>query len=735
MVVNLGNREGAPIFESANGATVNFYQHDLTGYSGAQIVATTDIRVDSGTTMNLIPYGNGTTYYRGRYTIEPGAVLTSYFSQEVYGGSTFRMHGGAVEGYEQIYVPASDSSAHAVINGDSTSNGKLHIHTDATTGFGIFVGEGSTLDFDLAITSKDNNAPIAKWGAGTLCLNRDMSGYMGTLAICAGKVCITNSTTLASVVNNAGATLAFSCAAQPTISSYSGMGAVLIDVSTLVSGGVIASGTHVIGPSCIPSACVTVVGLPENSGFVVSSTEEGVVLTDQIVFSPEWTGPTNTWTSSSFDGRTGNTEGLAVIFSQSTTPFDAVAVTVSGNKSVKSLAFISSSTAYTLTGDRITTTEGVSISGASPVEIGNALSIGGDLSLGSEALLTLKSADLALADGALKGAGTLTLDFGEGTTNTMTSGNTLFTGNAVIASGTVKMADKNAFGALARSGAIRVKGGATLSTGCNNGATEGETNRLILEEGATYTSYASLNDNKLFPISHLTLAGNANIVADVANIGITKHYNDPLGIDMNGYTLTKTGNNTLHIAAATIAGEGVIRIAEGTLSINSGYYTGVQNETKFSNGTLMVDAGAVVHLNHYMRDATLTVKNLVLNGSVTQFTNDGTGTSTLTVTGYVTGSGATPILTLASGAVFKPTGTGYLTITDSLNGTMRVDLGDIDMAHMGAVPLFKVGSAELLPEVEDIVFVDALPRGWVLKVTSDGCGYRLSKQAFDIRLR
>ena len=511
---------------------------------------------------------------------------------------------------------------------------------------------------------------------------------------------------------------------------YSGDGNVVVDITSIVDGGSIASGTYVLAPASVPSYRVSVVGLPEDSGFSIAATEDGIVLTDEQTFSPEWTGPTGAWTSSAFDGREGDTDGMYVIFSQATTPEAAVTVTVDGNKSVKSLSFMAADTCYTLKGDRIATEEGITVNGAAPVVISNELAISGTVALNAGTEITLATPRVTLASSALSGSGSLVLDPGEGNEFTMSTAHTSYTGEAVIKSGTVKMGDATSFGPLGRASYIRVKGGAKLSTGCNNGAVEGETNRLILEENATYTSYSSVSDVKLFPISHLELSGNANIVADVANVGITKHYNDPLTIAMNGYTLTKTGGNTLYIAAATFTGGGMLYISEGTLNLDSGYFATPQDETTFTNGTLNVATGAIVHFNKYMRDATLSVKNMILNGSVTRQTSN--GTSTLTVTGYITGTGTTPMLTLANGAVIKPSTTGtrkYLTITESLtyDDKVTIDISDVDFSNYVSVPLFKVGSAEMLPESSAIAFVGTIPDGWELSKSPDGLGYRLRK--------
>jgi len=729
--VNLGANSTAPIFEVSNGAEVDFYQHDLTGWSGAQIVSTTDIRIDAGAVMNLYPYGSGTTYYRGRYTLEPGATLTSYFSEEVYDYSTFRMHGGAVQGSEQIYVPASAApgSASAVIDGAAASNGKLHIHNDATVGFGIFVGENSTLDIDLGITSYDSNAPIGKWGDGTLNLNGDLSGYKGTFAIHEGTVFVSTATTLGSVTVDEGATLAYSYDAKPTIAFGSVAGTIAVDVSSLVSGGVIKSGTYQIAPAGIPSYCVVVTGLPENSGFSVSATVDGgIVLSDEYIFSPEWTGASGTWSATQFNGKTGSTDGLDVSFSQGTPPLSEVTVAVDGEKSVNSASFVAKDTEYTLTGDKISAANGVVVGSVAPVTIYNAIDGAVAINAGSE--LTLAGEDAALQNGQLSGSGTLVLDPGNGKTYTMSAGNTSFTGEAVIASGTVKMGGKDAFGANGRASSIRVKGGATLDENglASDSAYQVEKNKVILEKGATFTSSISPSDLKQVLFTSMTLEGNALVDASAGTVAMAYMYNYYYtSVNLGTNTLEKIGNNDFYLSATQITGTGKLHVKGGSLTVSPSYYDNALNSS-CAEGTMTFDSGTSFILLNYFNNNPIyfSVKNLELNGMIDRQVP----ASTLTVTGYITGRGTTPMLTLAEGAVFKPTGNGYLRVTESLTvegGTMTIDISEIDFASRTSVPLFRVGSAEMLPEPSQITIDGDLPEGWELAKLPSGLGYKLRK--------
>ena len=733
------NNPSAPVIETRNGAIVNFTTKDLTGWTGAATakVPSSNIKVGEGTVLNFIPNANSNTfYYQGRITLEPGATLNSHYTS----GDLFRMNGGAVEGYEQIYVPESlQGSEHAVIDGAEENTG-LFFPESATKGLGVFVGENSTLDMNLAVKSADSGAPLAKWGEGTLNLNGNMSGYQGTLTVHEGTVNVGTSTTLTNVVNDGTLTFAYGA----TISAYSGAGSVVVDVSSLVQGGAIASGAYTLLPGAIVDpGNVEVIGLPDESGFSVHISEDGIVLTD--AFCTDWTGPSGTWTETTFDGRTGSTDGKIVYFANSLGN-DEVAVTVDGDKAPNSMVFVADDTAYTLSGDQITTTEGIAVSGVSPVVISNKVVVGGSVVLNAGTELTLATDDVSLTSGALSGSGTLVLDPGEGNEFTMSTANTSFTGEAVIASGTVKMGDAQSFGVVTKDGVIRVKGGATFDANHAGAITtyyaeNGHKLGLVLESGATFASSTQNDDRKLSAVSSLTLEGDATVDATTADVSIALHLNwDYTHINLGANTLREKGNNTFSLSACKIDGTGVFHVEEGSVTICNSYYG--TRAGLFTEGTLRLDSGTYFNMTHYYNAGkypVFTVKNLELNGIVTRQAGTDATNSTLTVTGYVTGNGTTPMLTLAEGAVFKPTGTGYLTITESLTlpSVLTNDVSGINFDAVSTVPLFKVGSLEMLPEAENMAFsCGELPKRWSLVKTSDGLGYKLRKEmSFSIRLR
>lgn len=756
----IGSNASQPILEVLNGTTLDFYQHDLSGWLGsaAAKVPTCNVQVDDGGQLNIRLDGTGTTYYQGRYTICPGATITSYVTTPGSGDSHLRFNGGAVEGAEQIYVPASpaDNQGTAVFDGVEGNTG-MFLASDETAGLGIYVGEYSTLDINLDIAGVAG-APLAKWGEGYLNLNGDLSGYAGTFTVNEGTV-VFGDTTIASLVNNATVKVVYGGetdgqVAGTKITSYSGSGDIEVELTsdflTEIEENPSATGYTILPGVHAPASRVHVSNAP--SGYSVHLTGDGMVLAGSETEFPEWTGASGIWTAASFDGKQLGTESQDVFFSQGEQPEEAVTVTVNNAPTVNSITFLADDTAYTLapaadsSSSGITSTGNLTVSGLAPVRIETPLAVGG-IALGAGAEFTFANESLTIPEGQLTGSGTFVFDPGEGKTNTMAYANTSFTGETVIKSGTVKMGNGLCFGPAGRTSYVRVKGGATLDAN-HASATSNEYNKrknqIILEDGAVFTSSTAHSDEKLTAVQTLQLAGNAAVVADAAAVHIGLHLNYwPSWLELGEYTLTKTGTNEFFVSQVTITGTGAFDIQEGSVKIINGYNG---SSSACADGTIKVADGAVLKLEHYYPNGlhkapNLTVKNLELSGVVIFGTTsyETTEDIALTVTGYITGNGTTPKLTLAEGAVFKPTGTGYLTITESLTlpSVLTNDVSGINFDAVSTVPLFRVGLPEMLPEAEKMAFsCGELPKRWSLVKTSDGLGYKLKKEmSFSIRLR
>ena len=141
----------------------------------------------------------------------------------------------------------------------------------------------------------------------------------------------------------------------------------------------------------------------------------------------------------------------------------------------------------------------------------------------------------------------------------------------------------------------------------------------------------------------------------------------------------------------------------------------------FANGTNTV-AGALA------ADGALAFTNLVINGSAD---------CAVAISGFISGHGTVKSLTLAEGARFIPDGDGYLMVSDALVGTMLIDMTGIDLSGVTSrFPLFKTGTAEILPAADAVEFVGgSVPSGRLLLKVSSGFGYDLGSAGFFILLR
>ena len=364
----------------------------------------------------------------------------------------------------------------------------------------------------------------------------------------------------------------------------------------------------------------------------------------------------------------------------------------------------------------------VTVSAASTVTIDSATTMASlkllgsaDLTIATSSQLTLAALNLSeytgsvtisgtsftLANGGLTGAATFILDPGTGNTYTMSQSNTGYTGEAVVKSGTVKMGNATSFGDLVRASSIRVKGSATLDENLANAKSQSysiDSNKVVLEEGAVLTSstanlYNGDPDNKYPPISRLKLEGNAEIVANDADVSIAIPYNySYMHLDLGAYTLVKTGTHDFFISYPEISGTGVLDIRSGSLTVYPAYYG--ERDATFVDGTLKLASGTEFGMINYNgnNSPNFTVKNLELNGSITRESEN----SVLTVTGYISGTGTTPMLTLANGATLKPQSTtGGLTVTESitLSGAINVDLSEVNLSSKADGTYFAILTA------------------------------------------
>ena len=373
----------------------------------------------------------------------------------------------------------------------------------------------------------------------------------------------------------------------------------------------------------------------------------------------------------------------------------------------------------------VTLLDGIALNGVTNLVTGGKLRVSA-IAIPSGTVVEITGAE-GLVDGGITGAGRLVINPGADVTLTMTKNNTSFTGEAVIKSGTVKFGDARSFGA--QPSKIRVKGGATLDeNNVSQGGYSGQKNYLTLEDGATLTA-SSGNVTTGSPLTKMTLEGDATIDATSGTVSIADGYDFiKMEINLGTNTLTKIGAKDFYISCCAISGTGLFDIVEGRVVMSPMYYTD-NSPSSCSDGTMWIRSGASI----YVRDnnnkvMVLTVKNLILDGSVSKATCN----HVLAVTGSITGSGTTQMLTMKPGAVFKPSGTGYLTITDSLSGVLKLDVSDPSLKNASKIPLVKVPSA-----LAGSVSFDNLPKSHELKIDeADGTvEYWLKHRGFSIILR
>ncbi len=183
-----GATETYPTVHVTGNARLNWTAKDPSGWSGS-FDSKGIIRVDDGSSLYISENSSHhSIFYRQQIYLEPGATLDF---RGVTTANKFFLHGG--ETGNQIYVPAYNnghSSTVATING-----GNIRLSSEATVGFGIYVGAGATLQMNCGL-SNDNGRPINKYGAGTVKLNGSASDYTGTLTVSEGTF-VVNGTELA----------------------------------------------------------------------------------------------------------------------------------------------------------------------------------------------------------------------------------------------------------------------------------------------------------------------------------------------------------------------------------------------------------------------------------------------------------------------------------------------------------------------------------------------------------
>ena len=195
-------------------------------------------------------------------------------------------------------------------------------------------------------------------------------------------------------------------------------------------------------------------------------------------------------------------------------------------------------------------------------------------------------------------------------------------------------------------------------------------------------------------------------------------------IYLNGHTLTAKSWMTLRN----------INTMAGTLDLQAGAtfnaFNNLNRQTAYRGTTMVVHEG----FNYSNQtDREVDISYLRMYGGTIMY---GSTAKDFGVLNELHGYGTVKRLVMGSGAKYYPDGARYLEVPEKLAGTMTIDLSDIDLsATENRIPLFKVGSLEMLPEADAVQFVDGIPRGWHLEPSKEGIGYDLVHGVFAIILK
>ncbi|MBO7684530.1 MAG: C10 family peptidase [Kiritimatiellae bacterium] len=232
--------------------------------------------------------------------------------------------------------------------------------------------------------------------------------------------------------------------------------------------------------------------------------------------------------------------------------------------------------------------------------------------------------------------------------------------------------------------------------------------------------------------------------------------------DVRGGTLRVEEKGQLGSSGLTVYGGARFELANSVALPNNTTLTGGGNcidignsaslkltSSSGDNATITMGTGATLTGSVTLgTNATVAVgNNATITGNVVLGTNSTmTAGANSTVTGNVTvaafsavtfGAGSTiASLTMDENAAFKPADTGYLNVTESFSGTIKLDLSGFDLSRVNKIPLFKVPEA-LKGTAESAIDRSSIPYGWSLRAKEDDGSvyYDIRKNALSIMLR
>ena len=310
------------------------------------------------------------------------------------------------------------------------------------------------------------------------------------------------------------------------------------------------------------------------------------------------------------------------------------------------------------------------------------------------------------------------------------SGGSFYANEVVVAGGVLQQGSTTVFGSTPK---VTVEDGGTFDLG--GFAPSRSTLFDLSGDGAgewPYALTASGDQNKDKTVDKLSLSADATIggtnaiwlgIRDGAAFDVNTE-TKPLWL--NGHALVKTGSGMLYIRRPYSENEGVLDIKEGGLRIDSWTYrTDDWGRTCVSNISLKV--AAVTANNNAAVD--MYFKSIEMAGATF------TGSKVFGVGETLAGHGTMSGLVMADGAVYRPDGIGFLSITTTIPNPLNVELSGVE-GNCSRVPVLSVPAS--LESAADAA-LSSVPKGWRIKKNVTGentaINYSLVKDGFVFMLR
>ncbi len=614
---------------------------------------------------------------------------------------------------------ANSYSQHTFVNaGTLTLAGSGSLASDLIT-----IADGAT--FDIATTSATTTLD-AVTGAGRLLHSgssattlASLTGFSGEVTVSAGGLTVTSVTDFSGSLHVSGT-------GSATLSEVSGFtGDIEVKDGATLNVGTLAA-THTIDITNAGTLNIETVTVDMNLHQLSSTGESAqdyfshaqenptasadgngfrVQVADYVLFNGyQWEGPVSDSLSTVVDAENNrtlisvNSVGSQFVVNNSATYSDTGAlgtggILIAAGQTLDLAPAEDAAYAYVIEGDGALQKSGgatLTLSGSNSHAGGTAVSAGTlkvttAAALGSGPVSVAENAEFVYAGSGdetlgadLSGAGTVTL----GTTGVLSLGsaNEGLTGDIIVSSGTLKVVGGQSSNALGlyyiddKARKIEMKAGTTLDV-----AGSESYYHVVLGEGATITNSGNdiLTNWRALPC--VELAGNAFIDADNQMV-LQKGTNDTGGtfkLVLNDYTLTKTGEDNLHLINVGI-GAGLVQVNEGVFQLGSGVTLDSGVDFKVSGGTLKSSVSA-------------SAADITFDGGSVQVESNNTLTATGTTAIKSTGgtlSGnlvATDSVTAEKGGALQLGTTGNLKVQSAADTNQHVTIsGTAESASVAA---------------------------------------------------